>query len=289
MWTHHLWNLISHARAGMLSLGGSTLAGIVVVGVIGIILGFALTVFIECARANWDRVAMKAALRTWPPYAGAIGGLLLAWSVLFLWSLCTTVYQDHQNLVEANRELRNKPIPVCPLATSPSGISCPKTEPRKTSADPQTNFQAGPGSVVTNNQSGGTNVGTYINQADAPRHLSPPEITNLSNAARAICPSLPKFGVTASGANAEAQRYAEEIVAILDAHGCNATFGIPIPSLEASVVGIHIGVTDIHNISPSAFALQRLLNSSGLSATISPKGQYFYVGDDFVLAIGAKD
>ncbi len=108
MWKTHLWNLFHHAKENTLVLGGSTLAGIVVVGIIGVIFGFILTALIEWWKAGWNMASLRDSLKTWPPYVGAIGGLLFAWFLLFSWSVCFTVYKDHQDLISANSNLREK-------------------------------------------------------------------------------------------------------------------------------------------------------------------------------------
>ncbi len=244
-----------------------------------------LILFIEWRRGGSTMTSFKAAWTQWPTYVVPTLTLLILWLCLFGWSVIRTVYGDHILLAHTNSNLvaeLHKPLPLCPVA--PRSAPCPKA-PRGHSVV----MQGGPGSVVTSNQSGGTNVGTLINEADPPRHLTPKEVTDLSAAGDKICPSLPKFGVTASGANAEAQRYAAEIVGVLNRHGCTAMFGLPIPSLEATVVGVVIGVSDLKNIPREAFYLQRIFAAAGMNAVIHPKGPIFYAEDSFVLAVGAKD
>jgi hypothetical protein len=111
MWKQHLFSLICRAIANTLTVGGSTLAGVIVVGVIGIFLGFIVTLLIEGFRSKWNSEVMKAALRSWPPYVGAMGGVLIAWMFLFAWSIGATVYRDHISLASENVALKGR---VCP-------------------------------------------------------------------------------------------------------------------------------------------------------------------------------
>ncbi|MGI4827750.1 MAG: YesL family protein [Janthinobacterium lividum] len=99
MWREHFQHLCYRAFLNALAMGGSTLAGIVVIGIFGIVLGFVFTVMIEGGRSKWDREILRAFIRTWPPYLGAIAGLLLAWILLFAFAISTTVYSGHQALV----------------------------------------------------------------------------------------------------------------------------------------------------------------------------------------------
>jgi len=66
--------------------------------------------------------ALRAALKSWPPYVGAVGGIILAWIALFSWSVCVTVYNDHQDLVAANSQLKkqNDALKSPPLAVDSS-------------------------------------------------------------------------------------------------------------------------------------------------------------------------
>ena len=111
MWKQHLFSLIRRAIANTLTVGGSTLAGVIVVGVIGIFLGFIATLLIEGFRSKWNSEVMKAALSSWPPYVGAMGGVLIAWMFLFAWSIGATVYRDHISLASENVALKGR---VCP-------------------------------------------------------------------------------------------------------------------------------------------------------------------------------
>jgi hypothetical protein len=122
MWKEHFWNLLHRAQGSTLVLGGSTVAGIVVVGIIGCIFGYVSMSFIEWGRGGWNMTSFKSALRSWPPYVAGVVGFLLSWCLLFSWSVCVTIYKDHQDLVAANHRLKEENRILNP---SSSGLPAP--------------------------------------------------------------------------------------------------------------------------------------------------------------------
>jgi hypothetical protein len=106
VWRIHLCNLLGSAKGKALNLGGSTLVGVCVAGVLAIIVGFVLTCIIEWYRGGRTMLSIKAALKSWPPYLGAIGGLAAAWMGIYLWSVAAVIYEDHLSLV--NQNLKSK-------------------------------------------------------------------------------------------------------------------------------------------------------------------------------------
>jgi len=114
MWKVHLVNLLGSAKAKALNIGGTTLVGVVVAGALAIIVGFLLTSIIEWHRGGRTVSSLKAALKSWPPYVGAIGGLFVVWIGIYLWAIAAVTYQDHQAFVATvhrlgieNKDLRN--------------------------------------------------------------------------------------------------------------------------------------------------------------------------------------
>lgn len=208
MWKTHLWNLLYRSLWDTIVLGGSTLAGIVVIGIIGCILGFILTVLIEWCRAAWQMRALKSAMRSWPPYVGAVGGIVLAWIILFSWSLCATIYNDHEDLVAASSKLQEEnrslqlpaaatpePAPIkseTPANARPKPPIAPQKQPEpQVPAEKRLTPDSSRGSLVQSN-SGGLNVqqGTTgdkspiinspITIGNVPKDISPQDVISLT-------------------------------------------------------------------------------------------------------------
>src|ERR1022692_4310157 len=119
MWTDHLRNLLMRSWHSALNAGGTTGIGIFYICVLGIIVGFLVTVVIEWLRAKRSWEAVQGTLNTWPTYVGTILGLFVLWLGLYVYTVCTTIYQDHQDLIAKNRSLihqvtelqASKPLP----------------------------------------------------------------------------------------------------------------------------------------------------------------------------------
>jgi hypothetical protein len=108
MWEQHLKNLLRIARDRALRVGGSSLVGVIVVGLLAILAGFVVTAGIEWYRGGRTMSSLRNALKSWPPYVGSFVGLLLCWGGIYIWAVAATVYQDHQSLVNANIALLRK-------------------------------------------------------------------------------------------------------------------------------------------------------------------------------------
>ena len=147
---------------------------------------------------------------------------------------------------------------------------------------------SGDNNVTSINQSGGITAGTYINQADLPRRLTPEQIAKLQISTRNACPKLQNFTVTAANGNQEAQVYALDFVKIFKASGCISDLELPIPGLTADVVGVRIGVRDLQNIPPGAIELANILLEGGIKYKINPLTPTFFPEKSFVLVVGAK-
>jgi hypothetical protein len=108
MWQKHLLNLLKTAVSQAVPRGGSTVVGIVVIGILGLVAGFGFTVLIEWRRGGRTMASLINALKSWPPAAGGVLGVTLCWLALFTWRIPVVIYQDHQDLVAANKELLSK-------------------------------------------------------------------------------------------------------------------------------------------------------------------------------------
>jgi hypothetical protein len=135
MWKQHLWNLLERAKDNALALGGSTLAGVAVGGLCAIFLGFAITVLIEWYRGGRTETSLRDAVRSWPPYLGGAAGLLVAWALMFVWSVGATVFQDHQTSWTAVNAWKQK---------AEEGAHCPPPKLPKRSWTQPSNGQGGP-------------------------------------------------------------------------------------------------------------------------------------------------
>ena len=101
MWIQHVRHLLFRALKNTLTLGGSTLAGVIVVGIGGIIFGFGVTLFFEWMRGGRTKAVLLTAIKSWPTYLGTVVGLFLAWVGLYVWTIGATIYGDHEDLVRA--------------------------------------------------------------------------------------------------------------------------------------------------------------------------------------------
>lgn len=120
------------------------------------------------------------------------------------------------------------------------------------------------------------------------RHLEAPQTSEMSAAAKAMCPIKPGIPVTANNSNHEAQVYASEFVNVLKGAGCDANLDLPIPGLKPDFKGIAIGVRDKDNISPGAISLAKVLTRAQVKFSIHPMEPDFFSGSEFVLVVGAK-
>jgi hypothetical protein len=101
MW-RHLLNLLGRAASQAVPFGGSTVVGIVVIGILGLAAGYFFTVFIEWCRGGRTRTAFIAAMKSWTPWVGGICGVIFCWGLLVLWQIPVVIYQEHQDLVTKN-------------------------------------------------------------------------------------------------------------------------------------------------------------------------------------------
>jgi hypothetical protein len=127
MWQGHLLNLLKKAASQAIPMGGSTLVGIVVIGILGLVAGYGFTVLFEWWEGGRTMASFLAALKSWTPWAGGICGVVFCWLVLFLWQIPVLIYKDHNFLVSQ----ANAPKPVCPVCTScpicPKSVARPKS------------------------------------------------------------------------------------------------------------------------------------------------------------------
>jgi hypothetical protein len=107
-------DLLQRAVLRAVPMGGSTLTGILVIGILGVVAGFGFTVFFEWRRGGRTMAALTVALKSWTPWAGAICGSVVCWIGLVLWQIPILIYQDHQALVA----LTNAPRPTCPACAA---------------------------------------------------------------------------------------------------------------------------------------------------------------------------
>lgn len=110
MWLRHFGNLLSRAGSETFLLGGSTLVGVVFIGVFGIILVFGFTILLGCYRGNWTIAALKRSLQSWPSYAVSLLVMLFCWGMLFGYEIVAVVYNDHQRYTLENQRLSQKAI-----------------------------------------------------------------------------------------------------------------------------------------------------------------------------------
>jgi hypothetical protein len=94
--------------------------------------------------------------------------------------------------------------------------------------------------------------------------------------------------VTAAQSNNEAQRFGSEFVQILRAFGCTSDLALPIPGLEPTVIGVHIGVRDIAHIPEQALLLGSVLDAGRIPYQYNPLTPDFLAGEQWVLIVGAK-
>lgn len=99
MWPH-LTNLLKASWRIALAKGSTTDISVFWLGLGAIILGFAVTVLIEWIRGGRTMNSLKAAIKSWPPYVGATTALILVWASLYAWTIVTTIYEDHNTLVQ---------------------------------------------------------------------------------------------------------------------------------------------------------------------------------------------
>jgi hypothetical protein len=99
MWLH-LANLLKASWRVALAKGSSTGISVFWLGLGAIILGFVVTVLIEWFRGGRTMNSLKAAIRSWPPYVGATSALIIVWASLYVWTILTTIYEDHNTLIQ---------------------------------------------------------------------------------------------------------------------------------------------------------------------------------------------
>lgn len=99
MWSHFA-NLLQSSWRIALAKGSSTGISVFWLGLGAIILGFAVTILIEWVRGGCTMNSLKDALKSWPPYVGAASALILVWTMLYVWTIVTTIYEDHQGMVK---------------------------------------------------------------------------------------------------------------------------------------------------------------------------------------------
>ena len=124
MWPH-FGNLL--ARAGVLFLHwmGTTALGFftpVLIFVLSVVVTLGVVAYqrgMEAMRQHWKETAALTAAIT-------LGVMLLVYGPIFLASVVNTVYDDHQELAARVVQLANAPKPVCPTCAS-----CPTSKPCK--------------------------------------------------------------------------------------------------------------------------------------------------------------
>ena len=124
MWKVHLTNLLKESWHIALAKGSSTGISVFWIALGAIIIGFVVSTFIEWTRGGRTMTSLKHAVKSWPPYAGAVVALILVWGGLYIWEIGATIYKDHESLVIANSTLRDENkilrIPkVCPQPRQP--------------------------------------------------------------------------------------------------------------------------------------------------------------------------
>ena len=127
MWKVHLTNLLKESWHIALAKGSSTGISVFWIALGAIIIGFVVSTFIEWTRGGRTMTSLKHAVKSWPPYAGAVVALILVWGGLYIWEIGATIYKDHESLVIANSTLRDENkilrIPkVCPQLTPKSTV-----------------------------------------------------------------------------------------------------------------------------------------------------------------------
>jgi hypothetical protein len=103
MWPH-LANLLKASWRIALAKGSSTGISVFWLGLGAIILGFAVTVLIEWIRGGRTMNSLKAAIKSWPPYVGAATALILVWASLYASTIVTTIYEDHNALIQQRND-----------------------------------------------------------------------------------------------------------------------------------------------------------------------------------------
>lgn len=149
---------------------------------------------------------------------------------------------------------------------------------------------SGSGNIVTQNQSGGTNV---INQAMPPRRLTQQQMDTLEASARQFSGRLPTVYITALSGSQESQRFALDFVTALKRGGIQTDLSLPIPGLKPDVVGIRVVVrgtsfASIEEVPLEGRILAKIVDSTGLSFNINPMAEGAFGGESVVLAIGDR-
>jgi hypothetical protein len=122
----------------------------------------------------------------------------------------------------------------------------------------------------------------------APRTLSNDQVTAIRARANVVCPQIGRVPVTAAQSNNEAQRFGSEFVQIFKDAGCASDLALPIPGLEPTVMGIHIGVRDIRHIPEQARLLGTVLDAGQVPYDYAPAAPDFFTGEQWVLIVGGK-
>jgi hypothetical protein len=100
MWTF-IKELLWRGWKEALANGSSTGISVFWLGFGVLALGFVFTTGIEWLTGGSSMLALRAALKSWKSWLGAALALIVAWTILFAYSLFSVVYTDHKALTAA--------------------------------------------------------------------------------------------------------------------------------------------------------------------------------------------
>lgn len=146
----HLRNFIGLIFETAVKARGLTMLGII----LGLVAPFLN--YVKIVKARWQR-DKKFSLALLKPTSTEACITAILWGLVIMWALGATVYRDHQSLVAVNsrlsaqvRELKNKPVPICPTNTSTTSAGAHKNSVRVSGSITQTSHGSNSPNIVGN-------------------------------------------------------------------------------------------------------------------------------------------